>query len=179
MKKLLLSLTILLLLYSSFTTYKLCNSPEPISDTIVIPGDSVFTETTISKPTPYVVVEYNTDTIEIPADTAELARRYKDIYSRLYASKTHLDTLKNDSSATVIITTHISQNSLDSLKMQFKNNRTTSIVTNTTVEDTKWQVGVYSDLSLISTYKVYKGFSVGGMVNITDKKANIGILYNF
>ena len=181
MKKILLSLVILLAIYSSITTYKLNQSPVVLSDTIIVPGDTVFNDTTIYKPIPYKVTEYNVDTIEIPADTTELIKRYKNIYSRLYASKTYLDTLKNDSSATVILTVNLSQNSLDSLNMQFKNNRVTSIIINKIDNGVNFKAGLtggYKSFSIISTYRLNNTFDVTANYDIYNKSFEAGILYN-
>lgn len=183
LKKILLVTTILLLLYSSLTTYKLYNSPDPILDTIIVPGDTVFKEITITKPISYKVVEVVKDTIKIPTDTAELKKTYKDAIAELYGSKYYLDTLKNDSSATVIVSAYIKRNALDSLKMAFKNNRPTALITNVTYENNlKWRAGLFTDLSSISgivTYDVYKRLTIGGRINPQIKQIEAGVLYNF
>ena len=181
MKKILLAITILLALYSSIVTYKLNQSPSIVEVHDTIPGDSVFKETVVYKPKPYVVVEYNTDTILIPSDTTELIKRYRNIYAQLYASKTHLDTLKNDSSATVILTTYLSRNTLDSLKMAFKNNRPISI--NTTIVDNGFKlsggvIGGYNNISPTIMYKINKQFNISAGYNVYDKSINAGIFYN-
>jgi hypothetical protein len=178
--KILATLVIILGLYSSIITYKLVND-KPTIVTTTIPGDTIFTTNTVYKPVPYHVTEYNTDTIEIPSDTTELINRYKKIYSELYASKSYLDTLKNDSSAEVIITTHISRNTLDSLKMAFKNNRITTINTTIINNTSKFGVGLLlgiKQLSPILSYNIKDRFNLIGGYDLYNKTPQVGLIYN-
>lgn len=183
MKKFLIGILILSLLYNGLSTVKLLHKDKPnvIVQTDTIYGDTVYTTNTIYKSIVKSIVEYNTDTIFIPTDTTELINRYKDIYSRLYASKTYLDTLKNDSSATVILSTHISRNSLDSLNMQFKNNRIITI-NNTTINNIPLiSAGLllgYNNISPIVSYNINSKFNVIGSYNVYQNIPSIGVIYN-
>lgn len=87
-----------------------------------IPGDSVFVETV--KKEFYPIVEdttiyetiYKTDTFYKDVDTAKILRDY-------YTYRIYKDTLKNDSSATVVIRDSISRNRKLKSSLFFKNNR--------------------------------------------------------
>lgn len=181
MKKILLFLIVLLAIYSSITTYKLNNiSPDIVHTTDTIPGDSVFTEVIVYKPKPYAVIVPG-DTFKIPTDTAKLIEEYKNTLIELYTSKTYLDTLKNDSSALVVVNTSISRNSLDSLKMTFKNNRSTVINNYTINNEVKLKAGIlagYGSLTPIVSYKLNKDFNLLGGYDILNKNPLIGMLYN-
>lgn len=183
MKKILLAIIVLLSIYSSVTTYKLNNiSPDIVHTSDTIPGDSVFREVTVYKPYPVKVVINSIDTFKIPTDTSKLIEDYKKTLLQLYASKTYLDTLKNDSSATVILSTYIKQNALDSLIMRFKNNRSTVINNYTINNEVKLKAGViagYRSLTPLVSYKLNNNFNLIGGYDILNKNPQIGILYNF
>ena len=166
-------------MWSSIVTYKLVNQVEPTitHDTL---WDTVEYTNTVYKPKPYIVHEINTDTIYIPTDSTELVNRYKDIYSRLYASKTYRDTLKNDSIAKVIITTHLSNNSLDSLNMWLKIEEPKIVNTTIINNGAKISVGLqlgYKQFSPIATYTYNKNFKFGLGYDIINKNPNLIVLY--
>ena len=174
--------TMLLVAYSTVLTYKyVSKSPDYIVIHDTIAGDSVFVSKTIYKPYPYEVLVYDTDTIQIPADTAELVKRYKAIYSRLYTSKTYLDTVKNVSEVDVVSSLTISQNSVDSLKIYVKNNRPTAINTTVITNEVTFKAGVmagYKSVTPIISYKVNNKFNALGGYDIYNKSFQLGVMYN-
>ena len=180
MKKLTLILSILLLIYSSLVTYKLHQQKPQVqilTDTI---RDTINYRDTIYKPKVYTIVNIEKDTIQIPTDTVELINRYRDVYSRLYASKTYIDTLKNDSIAKVVITTHLSNNSLDSLIMALKINEPKVIKTTVIDNGSKWDGGIivgYKQFSPIVIYRYNTDFRFGIGYDIINNSPNLTILY--
>lgn len=171
MKKILPIITALLLIYSSALTYKILDRSiaQPQIDTITIPGDQIFTEITIMKPVPYKVTVTDTIVEYIPVDSATCIQDYKDLYKALAASKAYSDTLKNDSSATVVINTTISYNNIDSISMSFKNNRNVQVIqpiTNTI--NNKLMIGMYMGNNIIAPTVIYN----------TPRKIGVGVGYN-
>ncbi len=117
---------IIIIIIASFAGGFFCRSlsdsqgPRVVYDTI--PGDSVFTE--VIKKEFYPVKEdttiYDTiikiDTFLRDVDTAAILRDY-------YAYRIYKDTLKNDSSATIVVEDSISRNRKLKSKLIFSNNR--------------------------------------------------------
>jgi len=80
---------------------------------------------------PYYVEVVETDTVEIPADTAELARRYLAMYSKFFSTYFYKDTIKNDSIAFIGLGSEISQNKPVKYTLDFID-RTPLIINSTT-----------------------------------------------
>jgi len=116
-----------------FLLMKQCQ-PAPKIDVQYLPGDSVPYTVYKNKPVPYkvvqkdTIVEYDTiikdgDTTYVvqPVDTANIMRDY---YSQVH----YLDTVKNDSSALIIVRQVIYKNRIDSMLVRFQNRRSTAII---------------------------------------------------
>jgi len=184
--KLLLVSLLALLLYNGIVTYKLYYkvSPEYRSITVTIPGDTMYTHSISYYPKPYKVIKVDTiyDTIENkynPSTLSQCKEDYKNLYNSYASTKLYKDTLKNDSSATVIIGASISNNKLDSLALDFKNNRKSQIVTNI-YNVPKLSIGItggYNDLTPYLEYNVNDKLGVLGGYNLTNKSLRIGVRY--
>lgn len=145
--------------------FKGCGSGKgsvPKSDTIftsdTIWGDSIPYQVYVPVPKPYKVVV--TDTLFKDVDTTAILRDY-------FAIVYYTDTLKNDTSALVVIVDTVSNNRLKGRSMWFQNRRPTTI-NNTTITN------VYPD----NKFQLYGGillqgnanqFGVGGLLTVKFK----------
>lgn len=133
-----------------------------------IPGDTVFAEIKVKEFVPKIVKVPDVDTMYIPENCDSLRDYYLDLLHKHYSAKYYKDTLKNDSSATIVLESYISQNNLDSIDMSFKNNRPTAI--NTIIEQpyTKLLVGVSAGYKQLSPFVQYN----------FNNKYGLGLSYN-
>lgn len=166
LKELLLILTILYSVILSSVHFTESNSIVIQHDTT--PGDSIFTEIKVKEFVPKVVNIPDVDTVYIPENCDSLRNYYIDLLHDHYSAKYYKDTLKNDSSATIVLESYVSQNNLDSIEMSFKNNRPISI--NTIIEQpyTKLLVGVYAGYKQLSPFVQYN----------FNNKYGLGLSYN-
>jgi hypothetical protein len=178
-----LGLIILVLIgYSTFITYKYNHSkPEIVTNTVVVPGDTIYTYKTIYKSIPYKVIERDTQYRYI--DSTHCVNDYDSLFTKYASIKYSKDTLQNDSSATIIIGTKISRNNIDSLGLAFKNNRVKvineSIVTytNSTPLLSIGLIGGYQTILPYIQYNINSKVGVNGGYNLYNKSINVGINY--
>lgn len=143
-----------------FLLMKNCQ-PSPKIDVQYLPGDSVPYTIYKDKPVPYkvtqrdTIVEYDTiikngDTTYVisPVDTAFILKDY-------YAIVEYNDTVKNDSSALIVVRQKLSKNRIDSLNIRFQNRRQTAVISQRdkaiVAGITGWQTGY--DLSIGMRFK--------------------------
>jgi hypothetical protein len=151
---------------------KYFDKPSPIqSDTVLI-----YDTTTIikwkNKPVPYIVVQVDsftkTDSVYLfMNDSAECSKKLLALWKEFHTKNFYKDTLMNDSLATIIVNSLITANKVDSIGVEYRNNRPTQMITN-----------------LIGENRLYVGLFIGKniqmpVVNYTYKKFNFGIGYDF
>ena len=108
--------------------------PEPEVDVRYIKGDSIPYKVYENKPVPYKVVYRDTVTaydttildgdtvyVQVPVDTALILRDY-------FATVIYADTVKNDSSALIVINETLTKNRIASRQVWFQNRRATRIL---------------------------------------------------
>lgn len=122
-------LLIVLLLFMIFDDgcHKKPKEPETIvtivRDTVTVQGPTVYLPKYL--PSKVVTLPPKIKTVEIPADTAELARRYEDLYNRMYSTNVYKDsiTLKDTSGrevGIVNITDSIRENELFQRELSYR-----------------------------------------------------------
>jgi hypothetical protein len=152
---------ILILLLIGERSCKKAVTPEPqiITHIDTIRGDSVPYQVCVPKPYPVKVesIIYGT----IPVDTTAILQQF-------FCRKIYLDTLKNDTSALVIVSDTVEMNELKSRMLNFQNRRPISIITNTTIlpapeARTKVFAGMTTGRSL-------NNFALGASVMLISKR---------
>ena len=94
-----------------------------IHDTI--PGDNIVQKDTLKMPVPYAVYQ-DPEIITLPADSLCIKQWYE--LKKLYGEyKLYTDTLKDDSSALLVVSDTVHNNSLRSRLFEFQNRRPTFI----------------------------------------------------
>lgn len=184
MKKFLLISTILLLLYSIGSTYKIINSkPQIVSHTDTIPGDTMFTVNTVYQPKPYKVIVPIHDTIYIPTSLDQCIDDYKKLYKEYTTARFYRDTVQNDSSMTISVYTVTNRNEVSSLQVSAKNNRPT-IINNTIVTYSNklpiLSAGLIGGYQLINPYIEYtinNKLSILGGYNTYNNSPTGGLKY--
>lgn len=173
----------LLLTYSSIITYKLVNN-KPNIVTTIIPGDTVFT--TVSIPTtklvPYKVEVPKHDTLYITNNIDSLKKEYTDLYDAYYTSNSYRDTAKIDSSAEVIVSIKVKENTVESLEIGLKNDRVTVINTTVVNNEKKYGIGAMVGLKSIvpmMTYTLSNKYNIVGGYEVYSKSPQVGIIYKF
>jgi hypothetical protein len=174
----------ILSLYSIFTTYKIISDkPQIVTHTVTIPGDIIYKDTIVYKPKPYKVEVH--DTTYIPKDSAQCVADYRKLYNNYSSTNYHRDTLRNDTSMTVVVNSIISNNVLQNLQLHSKNNRPISI-TNTIVTyknklpmlslgamyDTKSFMG-YGELRVNPNLYIIGGYNINMKIPIIGLKYTI------
>jgi len=86
------------------------------------------------KPIPYYIDTGKTDTLILPADSAEITRKYIELHSLYYSKTYYNDTLLNDTSALIVIKEFTFKNEINNRQLNFINRRPTAI--NTTINNT-------------------------------------------
>lgn len=83
------------------------------------------------------------DTIEVPKDSSRLAEAYIQIYADFFRKNYYKDTVKDDTSATIILNEIVTENSIKYRRTNFTNNRPTKVVKNiTTIDRKNWYFGI-------------------------------------
>lgn len=108
-----------------------CDPNVIIEDEIVIEGDKDPTTVLLPFPEPYEVIR--PDTITPLIDTLAILAEYEALMWDYHSRYNYKDTLKNDSSALVILEAHTLRNRLSYDKMTFLNRRATRIIHNQTI----------------------------------------------
>jgi hypothetical protein len=171
-----------LILYSIFTTYKIISDePQIVTNTVTIPGDTQYKDTIVYKPKPYKVVIH--DTIYKYKDSTQCIADYEKLSKEFLSTSYYMDTLRNDTSMTVVISTTVNSNLLESIKLDSKNNRPISI--NNTIVTYKNKLpmisigGIYDMKSLMvyGELRVNPNLYIDGGYNLTIKSPVIGLKY--
>lgn len=129
---------------------KNCNCPEitVTTDTIILPGDTVFTETELPVPLP-VYIKQPGDTLyiyeQINVDTAAILKDY-------FALRFYKDTLKDDTSAFVQHNYTVTQNQVSKSKLIFKNRRPKTYITQTLSPVESRKMKFFGGLSVYHRY---------------------------
>jgi hypothetical protein len=138
------------------------HTPEPEIITTVthdtIPGDSVPYEVLLKKPYPVYRDTGSTKWKYEKVDTCQILQNY-------YAENYYQDTLKNDTSALIVLNDMVTENQLQARKLTFQNRRATVI--NTTINN-------YGELP---THKIYIGAGLNNSVVNLDENT-LGITAN-
>lgn len=129
-----------------------CPEGTTTSDTIIVPGDPYPVYDTLEKPVPYQVLVPG-DSFWRDVDTAVILQKCKEMYQDYYSRIVYNDTLKNDTSALIILIDTVYQNRLQKRILGFQNRRATSIITNTTI------------IGEIPRNKFYLGAGIDGEIN--------------
>jgi hypothetical protein len=171
-----------LTLYSVFTTYKLISDkPQIVTNTITIPGDILYKDTIVYKPKPYKVEVH--DTTYIPRDSAQCVADYRELYKKFSSTNYYKDTLRNDTSMTVVVNSTISNNILQNLQLHSKNNRSISISNTIVTYKNKLpmiSIGGLYDMKSLMIYgelRVNPNLYIDGGYNLTIKSPIIGLKY--
>lgn len=155
-----------------------CKEPKQGVSIKYIPGDSIPYVVYKDKPRPYKVVYRDTipqwDTIYEeglpeyviePVDTAKILREF-------YATATYQDTVKDDSSALIVLTQDVSKNRIARQEVWFQNRRATQIVQ---LRKNAIVLGVganYNGIDLSVGVRMDKD-----VVNLTYSNQGVGIRY--
>jgi len=124
-----------------------------ISDTEII-TDTVFYPEFIDVPTPYKVEVPQEIPININKDSCCIA---------LFLVKFYSDTLINDSNLTAILKDTVFQNSLQGRFFEYRINRPTHIINNTTINNYKtssWLIGLQANIPFTNDFRPGLMFSV-------------------
>ena len=173
---------VILSLYSIFTTYKIVSDkPQIVTNTVTIPGDVVYKDTIVYKPKPYKIEVH--DTTYIPRDSAQCVADYRELYKKYSSTSIYKDTLRNDTSMTVVVNSTISNNILQNIQLHSKNNRPISITNTVITYKNKLPMisigGVYDMKSLMiyGELRVNPNLYLDGGYNLTIKSPIIGLKY--
>lgn len=134
--------------------------PEPVTQTVIVPGDSV--PYVLSIPRPYPVFR----------DTGSTRWRYRKIDTNAiledyFARNIYRRILKDDSSAFIVLTDTVTENKLLGAKLEFMNRRATAIHTHTYAAELRRQLFI----GLGAGGNPY-GVSLSGQVLYVNKKNN-------
>jgi len=178
MKKLLPYLAILGLLFFLFNREctrpgKVPPSSDTVTTTVLVPGDSIPYEVTIEKkvPVPFYIETNDTFWKDRDVDTTAILVDY---FSKVHYN----DTLMNDTSALIVLESHVTENRLHYDKLSFQNRRITQINTTTIINNypdlkTKWYLGGGVNLLPLSP-----GISADILI-VTPKKVSFEGGYDF
>lgn len=144
---------------------------------IETPGDSVFTEIIKEVPVPYDTIIYDIDTLWLSQDTIKLTDTvfvYND-YFKMYSYK---DTIKNDSSMTIVRNLQITQNKLYKEQYFTKNNRKTELIM---TKDNSFGVGIIVGAQLTAPIVSYefKNHQIGAGYNFSNSGVVFMYQYKF
>jgi hypothetical protein len=174
----------ILSLYSIFTTYKIISDkPKVITNTVTIPGDIIYKDTIVYQPKPYKVEIPIHDTTYIPTDSAQCVADYKKLYKRFSSTNYYKDTLRNDTSMTVVVNSSISNNILQDIQLRSKNNRPISISNTIVTYKNKLpmlSVGGLYDMKSLTIYgelRVNPNLYLNAGYNLSIKSPVVGIKY--
>lgn len=130
--------------------------PEVIFSTRIdtIPGDSIPYAVEVQKPVPVYIDTGSTRWRDRPIDTGAILADY---FARVF----YRDTLKNDTSALVIVEDTVTENRLQGRRLIFANRRPVAIIHTTTAifPEDRWRVYVGSS---VVTSALYNEISMGG-----------------
>jgi hypothetical protein len=141
------------------------------SDTVL-----VYDTTTIIKwkehPVPYLVTSYDTltktDSVFLFAnDSVECTKKLIALFKDYHAKNFYRDTLMNDSLATIIVNSLITTNKIDSIGVEYRNNRPEKVITNL-IGENRLYLGLIFGKQLVSP-----------MVSYSYKKYTFGVGYDF
>jgi hypothetical protein len=116
-----------------FILMKQCQ-PKPSVDVQYLPGDSIPYMVYKDKPVPYKITYRDTitsyDTIIKDGDTTYVMEHVDTaaIMRDYHAIVEYSDTVKNDSSALIVIRQKLSRNRIDSMNVRFQNRRKTAVI---------------------------------------------------
>lgn len=157
---------ILIILFSTLLYYLFFVKPKPISNTTTI----IYRDTTIDtniqtnlKPNYVTNENYYTN---LPNDTNLIKKLLNDYLSKKYFN----DTVRDDTSMTVIIQDTISKNNIEFRRIISKNNRPTLIQTITNIYDDK---GLFINGSLLSGENIAVGTGLGYRFNKQSLSLNL------
>ena len=123
-----------------------------ITHTDTLPGDPYPVVTYIDRPVPYEVLVPG-DSFWKDVDTSVILQKCKEMYQDYYSKNIYLDTLKDDTSALIVLLDTVYQNKLQKRSMAFQNRRSTLITTTTTI------------IGEIPVNKFYIGAGIDGEIN--------------
>jgi hypothetical protein len=129
-----------------------CPEGTTTSDTIIIAGDPYPVISYQDKPVPYEVLVPG-DTFWPDVDTSVILQKCKLLYKDYYTKNIYADTLKDDTSALIVLLDTVYMNQLQKRSMAFQNRRSTSIITTTTI------------IGEIPVNKLYFGAGIDGELN--------------
>jgi len=121
------------------------------------------------------------DTIEIPADTAELIARYRKLWYSYYSRNSYSDTLSFDTLGYAVVNQQIFMNKIDSLNYSYLLKIPEKTITNTVVKKYNFYVGTElgkNNFSVISKYNNSNRYDLFLRYNILDNSVHGGILVN-
>lgn len=180
MSKFIIFSLIVALSYSGWISYiHFTQKPQYEVKTIIIPGDTVFTEKIVIKPVPYKV-EVPTE-IPITITDTNCMEEYVKLYKYCESTNYYKDTLQNDTSMTIIVESIVNGNNLDNIKLYSKNNRSIQINNIICNKLYKYEVGVIvgKELNLYGAYSITDKININGLYNIKTNIPSIGISYKF
>jgi hypothetical protein len=121
--------------------------------------------------------------VKVPVDSAKLVEKYLALHKDFYTKNIYQDTLKDDTSALVVIRDTVYMNELKNRGLIFANRRPTTIKKTTNIYDqTRWYAGAQAGPGNIQTMVILhtkKGFnfSVGYDLAGKDKGVRLGVYY--
>lgn len=181
MRNLVIILLFLTSIVISFFVGKYSNSPtkEIIEIHDTIKGDSI--------PYKIYITKYLPKNIILPKDTVyeilniDSCKEYSEsLFKELYSEVQYEDTLKNDTSALIVLKQSLFKNRIDSTELIFQNRRNTSI--STTIMQQKqytWGAGSIIGHNEISVYGEYSKDRISCILgyNLTTKTPIMGFTY--
>lgn len=145
--------------------------------TRTIPGDTIYSVITNEIPVPYDTIIYDIDTLWLVADTIKSTDTVF-VYNDYFKMYSYNDTIKNDSSMTIIRDLQITQNKLYKERYYAKNNRKTELIM---TKDNRFGVGILAGVSLISPVISYefKNHQLGLGYNVSNSGVILMYQYKF
>lgn len=158
--------------------------PTVIIKNRLIPGDTVYTEKTITKLKPYKVLVPDIDTITLTVNDSTCIEEYIKLYLEHNTKVSYKDTVQNDTSMTIIVDSYVFRNKLDSFKVSSKNNRPIAIttITNVTSATSKYGAGLmigYKTITPLVSYSIKNNIDILGGYEVLNKNPQLGIIYKF
>lgn len=144
---------------------------------VEVPGDSVFTEILIDNPIPYDTIIYDTDTLWLAADTVKITDTVF-VYNDYFKMYSYNDTIKDDSSMTIVRDLKITQNKLYQEKYYTKNNRKTELIM---TKDNSLGIGMLIGANLTAPMASYEfgNHQIGAGYNFNNPGAVVMYQYKF
>ena len=138
--------------------------------------DTIYQDTVITEyiPDPYPVeVISPPETVKIPADTAELIKKYLALHNNYFSTYTYKDTLKDDTLAFVEVESKITQNKPIKYNLRYFD-RTPSVINKEVkiYHQNEFYVGI-SNTAPSVLFKSKKGFIVGAGYDPLNKNVQV------